>query len=526
MILLKWLLWGYLGYSALVAAFVVLCTAPAAAWRALGSIAAGLGPWRAQEPDPRILPPVPEESAHLSYWAGQLQTDVVSAVGAGAALLNTLLFGEWLGNDALNLLRGRWPSHRRGSNPFSRAGLVLTSPGFAVGALAGTFAAVAYLLAVLTCFAALLTLVCAGRGACVQALRGLERARLLARGVRMKCPYPGCYRPIPLPVHRCPGCNERHRSLHPGRFGVFVHVCVCGRRLNAAFPGRRPRESAECPYCARALPPSLGSARLVHIPIVGGTSSGKTMLMAAMLAGITSFERAGLLTANCATLDDRRQLQQLKSQLDTGGWVLGTTAAQPRAYMLEIGCGRRRRLLYLYDPHGGVYDDADAVRRQQYLAHADAVVLVADVLAVPDVRRRIDGAGAPYAVEARPSPESPKQTYDRLVGEFTEMSRRRDRTPVAAVVTKRDALDRLDHSIPRPRDPLDTWLAGVGLGDLVLGLGHDFGKVRYWAVSARAATGADALESEGRHAAAPLLWLLATTGLPVKSLLTDAGANP
>ncbi|MGH1553147.1 hypothetical protein ACRAWF_17500 [Streptomyces sp. L7] len=66
----------------------------------------------------------------------------------------------------------------------------------------------------------------------------------------------------------------------------------------------------------------------------------------------------------------------------------------------------------------------------------------------------------------------------------------------------------------------------MSLGDLVLGLRHNFGKVRYWAVSAAAATGAGALESEGRHAAQALLWLLGTTGLPVKSLLRDVGPRP
>ncbi|MFI9168616.1 hypothetical protein [Streptomyces lincolnensis] len=524
MIILKWLLVGWLGYNAAVAAAVVLHTAPVAAWRALTAIGARTGPWRAGAPDPRILPPVPEESAHLSYWAGQARTDVVTAVGQGAAVLNRLLFSDRLGSDARNLLRGRWPSSRRGSNAFSRAALALTSPGFAVGALAGTAAAVAYLVAVLVCFGALLAAVEAGRGACVLTLRELERLQLLTRGVRMRCPYPGCYRHITLPVYRCPGCREAHRELRPGRFGVFRHVCVCGRRLSACPPVRRPRDAAECPYCAGALPPSLGTIRMVQIPIVGGTSSGKTMLMAAMLAGLTSWERAGQLSATCATPDDRRQLQTLKSQLDTGGWVLGTTGPQPRAHMLEIGSGRRRRLLYLYDPNGGVYDDAAAVRAQQYLAQADAVVLVADVLAEPGVRREIGGADAQCAVDARPSPEGPKETYDRLVGELGSPGRRA-RTPVAVVATKRDALDRL-HSLPRPYDPLDGWLSDVGLGKLVLALGHDFGKVRYWAVSARAATGAGALENEGRHAAAPLLWLLGTTGLPVKALFTDAGAKP
>ncbi|XUL92333.1 TRAFAC clade GTPase domain-containing protein [Streptomyces galilaeus] len=525
MTVLKFLLLGYLFYGGAIASAVILYAFPAALSRALITIGVHLGPWRAGAADSRIRPPVAEESAHLSHWAGQVWTDTGTAVALGAAELNALLFTEWLGGDVRNLLHGRRPSHTRGQNAFTRTLLVLTGPGYAAGALAGTAAAVAYLLLVLSWFGLLLALVRGALGALALALRGLERARLLARGVRMQCPYPGCYGAVPLPVHRCPGCNEAHRSLHPGRFGVFVHVCVCGRRLSAALPGHRPREATECPHCARALPASLGTARLVHIPIVGGTSSGKTMLMAAMLAGITSWEREGRLTVTCALPEDRRRLQLLKSQVDSGGWVHGTPGRQPQAYMLEFTSGRSRRLLYLYDPHGGVFDNAATVRSQHYLAHADGIVFVTDVLAAPEVRRVIDGADAPCAVDARPSPEGPRQTYDHLVGEFGAMSGRRGRTPCAVVVTKRDALDRL-HSIPRPLGPLDQWLTEVSLGDLVLGLRHNFGKVRYWAVSAAAATGAGAPESEGRHAAQALLWLLGTTGLPVKSLLRDVGPRP
>ncbi|MGH1553146.1 hypothetical protein ACRAWF_17495 [Streptomyces sp. L7] len=148
-----------------------------------------------------------------------------------------------------------------------------------------------------------------------------------------------------------------------------MHVCVRGRRLSAVLLGHRPREATECPHCARALPASLGTARppaSSHTDRFGGTSSGKTMLMAAMLAGITSWEREGRLTVTCALPEDRRRLQLLKSQVDSGGWVHGTPGRQPQAYMLEFTSGRSRRLLYLYDPHGGVFDNAATVRSQHY----------------------------------------------------------------------------------------------------------------------------------------------------------------
>ncbi len=96
---------------------------------------------------------------------------------------------------------------------------------------------------------------------------------------------------------------------------------------------------------------------------------------------------------------------------------------------------------------------------------------------------------------------------------------------MAAVVTKRDVLDRLT-SLPVPGDgPIDDWLGDIGLGALVRALGHDFGAARYWAVSSHAATGTGPFESEQRRAAEPVLWLLAATGLRTGPLTGQAGGG-
>jgi hypothetical protein len=259
----------------------------------------------------------------------------------------------------------------------------------------------------------------------------------------------------------------------------------------------------------------------VHLPLVGGTSSGKTMLMAAMAAGLQAWSQRSGLTVEYATATDRREAAVLNQQLNQAGWAHATTGGQPRAFMLEIGYRRRRRLLYLYDPMGESLREAGVVREQQYLAHADGVILVADVLAEPVVRRALERADAQRAGDARPAAQGPWDTYQRLTGELAALTGRRHRIPVAAVVTKRDVLDQLV-SLPVPGSRIDGWLESIELGGLVRQLGHDFGAVRYWAVSARAATGAGALDSEQRRAAEAVLWLLARTGLRTGGLMAES----
>ncbi|TVZ80025.1 TRAFAC clade GTPase domain-containing protein [Streptomyces sp. BK340] len=493
--------------------------------RGVQAVWQGLGPWQAGRSDPRLAPVGSGEPAHLAYWRRQSWADAVSAGLAGMRAVRSAFTGPWLNRTVRNLFRGRRPSGVRARAPLYRLLLaVLIAPGTAAGALVGAALATLLLGAVLLLFALLLAVVWLGWAAGVPVLRGVERGRLLLRGIRVKCPHPGCYAPVPLALHRCPDCRSLHAELRPGRYGVLWHVCRCGHRLPASRLLGRGKLTALCPRCEQFLPPAAGTMRVVHTPLVGGTSSGKTMLMAAMVEGLHSWSRQGELRVEYATVDDQRTQTGLNQELNRTGWAHATTGGQPRAMMLTVARGRRRRLLYLYDPMGEQVSDAERVRAQQYLAHADGLVLVADVLADPRVRGRLGPADTERTDRARPSAQGPWETYQRLTGELAALTGRRSRMSVATVVTKRDVLDRLT-SLPAPGPRIDDWLADVGLGALVRALGHDFGAARYWAVSAHAATGTGPLESEQRRAAEPVLWLLAASGLRTGALTGSGGSG-
>ncbi|MEV0481121.1 hypothetical protein AB0I69_11015 [Streptomyces sp. NPDC050508] len=481
----------------------------------------GLGPWqpgRADQRVPRVAPGA--EPAHLSYYWRQLWVDAWSAAGFGIRVVWKEFSDPWVHRTVRNLFRGRHPSGRPGRAPINRFGyVVLVAPGTYLGALLGAVLATVLLGVSLAFFGLLVGLVWLGCATAVPVLRGVERGWALARGIRVKCPYPGCYRPVPLAVHRCPGCRASHGSLRPGRYGVLWHTCVCGHRLPTTRLAGRGKLTALCPHCERVLPEAVGTTRVVHTPLVGGTSSGKTMLMAAIVEGLHAWDRNGDLSVEYASADDRHAFNDLNQELNSTGWAHATTGGQPRALMLTVTRGRRRRLLYLYDPMGESVSDAERVRAQQYLKHADGIVLVADVLADSAVRRRLGPEDTERAGAARPSAQGPWETYQKLTGELNALTGRRKRLPVAAVVTKRDVLDQL-LKLPKPGARVDAWLEleEIGLGRLVRALGHDFKAARYWAVSARAATGTAPLEGEQLRAAEPVLWLLAASGMKTAAL--------
>ncbi|MFB6617286.1 hypothetical protein ACIGFK_26595 [Streptomyces sp. NPDC085524] len=491
---------------------------------ALGAAGRAFGPRERLTPDQRVVPYPGSEPAHRAYWAFQMWRDCGDAALFAARTVHYLLSRHWLGKVVRDrLLQGRsGRTGMRSDSGFGRTLRRLLAPGTALAAVLSAVLASALLLCIAAVFAVQLALVALAAVAAVAAGRVAERVWKLARGVRMKCPYPRCYRPFALAVHLCPGCGAAHRALRPGGFGAWRHVCRCGRALpTTVFTGRR-RLTAHCPHCDRPLPPAVGTTRVVHLPLVGGTSAGKTMLMAAVLEGLRSWSHQSSLKVEFASPEDLREANVLGRQLKDSGWTLKTQGGQPRALMLLVGRGFRRRLLYLYDPMGESLRDAVNTRLQGYLAHADGILFVADVLASPVVRRSLRAGDPGLAAAARPADLGPVETYAVLAGELQGLSGRRGRLAVATVVTKRDTLDRLT-TLPRPAEPVDDWLRGIGLDDLVRSIGHDFAAARYWTVSARAATGAGALGSEQLRAAEPVLWLLARSGLRVGSL---AAARP
>jgi Double-GTPase 2 len=497
--------------------------------------AGSLGPWQAGAADPRLPRVGPTgPAAHRAHWSRQMWLDAGHAAGAGLRAVRDRLLDRWLRDTALRLVRGRARVNR--AEPFSPLVplRIAVAPGTAVGAVLGALLAILFDGAVLLVLGLLLGLVWLLNTVAGAALRAADRGWVLVRGIRTACPHPGCYRPVPLAVHRCPGCGAGHRELRPGRYGTLWQVCACGQRLGTTRFLGRTRLAVECPWCDRPLPEAAHRLPVVHVPFVGATSSGKTMLMVAAVAGLQSLAARGDLSVEYATAADRGDAGALNQQLTQADWAHATTGGQPRAFMLKVGHRRRHRLLYLYDPMGESLRDSGTVREQHYLAHADGVVLVADVLAEPVVRRGLGPDDAGRATAARPASQSPTETYQRLTGELSSLTGRRRRIAVAAVVSKRDVLDQLG-SLPVPGVRIDDWLSGIGLGGLVRGLGHDFHSARYWAVSAYAATGTGALESEQRRAAEPLLWLLARSGLrtgvrtaepPQRTRTTDQQKGP
>jgi Double-GTPase 2 len=488
-------------------------------WTYLRTAQRVLVPRPAPADDPLIrLPPGGDaEPAYYSYYAGQVVADMRSVTtstwtAARRAVQSPAVRGlrRWL-------LTGR-PQPGLPVSRLEGQQLLFAAPaGIALGAAAvvGILAAFLVAAAIQLIHVVFLAIIAASLALAGLILRTVDALRLAVRKIHMKCPHPGCYARITRPYYRCSSGQHEHRRLQPGRYGIVWRTCACGERLPTLFVFKLHRINAWCPHCNRPVPSGLGSAPLIHIPMIGGTNVGKTALLTAIVDSLEWLAGKDELSVEFASDVSRKDYEAAKELLRSGNWPHATTAHVPHAFLLYVRQPHaRRRLVYLYDPRGEVFQKADSVREQEYLESAGGIIFVIDPFAVP-AARHLPAADEEVGQAARPSPDDPDKTYARVAGELRDvLGPRWRRTPVAVVATKLDAVEKAQ-ALPHPQDPGDTgavttWLSALGLTNLTLSLGLDFNQVRYWATSAYTSSGPPSAggETQRRNTAACLLWLL------------------
>lgn len=448
------------GFAVLLPIAVVLFALAFVGSTAIGIVAAARGLTRS--PRPALVPG--EDPAHPIYLAGPVLLDV-SRLGRTAV---QAVYGRLVAlpgptsRDSLFARLWRRQSLRNLEGP-----LILPPAGLAGGYALG-FVTVALLIALTTAVhAALAGLVVLTVRTTALTLRWFEITTLALRGVTTECGT--CQQRSVRPAFTC-GCGRVHHNLVPGGQGVFRRSCLCGRRLPTLLINGKRTLRADCGLCHAPLPVLAQSLPSVHLPVAGGTATGKSALTHAALA--------------------RLQHSPTSASVHT----------------LVLGHKHLRRLVHLYDAPGEVFESTEHLTAATFLALAGGIILVVDPFTLPAVSDRV----APHVpTELRPSRTDPKTVLDGVAETLSET--RGTAIPLAVVISKADALPTTCHPYTgvtadqsaRSR-AARQWLIDHGRVDLVNSAHNQFARVRYFVVSDRDAdTPAvqDAPES-------PVLWLL------------------
>ena len=263
----------------------------------------------------------------------------------------------------------------------------------------------------------------------------VEKAVIRVRSRHAKCPHAACHAPVPLPVFRCPECNEKHDRLIPGRCGVLVRTCKCGKgRLPTLFWLGKGRLASECPGCHKPLREELFGAD-VHIPIYGGPSAGKTMYMMAVTWEAVSNRRSAP-DVKARLIDKPTQYDRYwKPDFERGAVREKTAAPFPDAFLLSMRRGQGApAALYVYDPAGEAFRDTETIAGHNFLEYSDGVAILIDPLSLSSFAGRYTeelGKDVPSTTSGDPT-----STVNRIVNQLQRLGW--GKKPVALVLTKAD----------------------------------------------------------------------------------------
>jgi hypothetical protein len=343
------------------------------------------------------------------------------------------------------------------------------------------------------------------------ALRGAEyrrRSRVLARAACMHC-----FHVADWPAFRCPGCEQLHHDLTPGRLGLLFRRCQCGTHLPTLASRATWQVRAVCQRCELPLLAGTGAVKDIRIPVFGNVSAGKTRLIYASLRSLmVSAGRAGL----AVEFPDEDSKKQAKFGLDvitSGRETAKTSTNMPVTLTVRLGSGRTAELLHLFDAAGEDFDKARRPDGLRFLDDSQGLIYVLDPFSIEAVRRRLDGDSAPLAALAA---EDPQQAYTEVVGRLQDGGVPASRARIAVVVSKADLLRTAGLDPPVESAAIARWLRDVGAHNLAMAAERDFSEARFFTVASQ-----DIPPDEVGDPGAPVRWLLTAHGSQLPAVSSD-----
>lgn len=443
--------------------------------------------------------PLPPEPAFQLYILGQLKDDLEAALKRA--------WGEMLSFRA---------TCTRFADKYNKG---VTTP-LAWGVLAGGYIAplIGAALGLLVAAPVLIVagILIAGAWLLVWVLRVAEAARRRLRRTAYECPQD--HERFPLPVYVCPHCSAEHRSLVPGRWGIFRRECSCESvALPTTVLGGRQRVPQRCPS-GHPMSGLIGFAETLRIALVAGPSAGKTTYLAGAMLEFEEMASEKRLAVD--VLDESSAAySEVVGGLRQGRLPQKTQISGNPALVTEIQGDDRSRVLYAYDVAGENYQAADQVRNLRFLEVPSGLILLVDPLSIPRVAEEHAAELSEARDAVRPSPEEPMRVLERTLAALVEGGANPKDVPIAVAIGKTDAFG-IGAEIEKLRGTAGdaaprAWLDANGAGNFVRAVEGEFKDVRWFACSAlgRVPDAGDKSAFEPRGATEPLLWLLARRGV-------------
>lgn len=206
---------------------------------------------------------------------------------------------------------------------------------------------------------------------------------------------PSCQKRYSLPAYVCE-CGANHSRLVPSRYGIMKRKCECGRKLSTSFLNGRHKLPGKwlCPNCGYELN-SDGLQVDICIPVVGGTSSGKTCFINMALHAIESKAASDGLVYEYVHNDMLGDPYEENKSLIQQGYCPNKTDDQRLKYYQFYLTPKKvkvRNLISFCDVAGEAYESNDALKQQLGFRYASAFLMVVDPLSIKTYRESLDGS--------------------------------------------------------------------------------------------------------------------------------------
>lgn len=373
----------------------------------------------------------------------------------------------------------------------------------------------------------------------------IDRIYLHIHSVKTSCPYDQVRSVIPM--FECPQCGNKHARLVPGPYGIWHRRCSCGKKLPTTFLLGRSALKAFCPVCGNEL--AASDVQQFSLSVVGGTSSGKTVLLTAFYHNFLE-----ALDKNKQVYYDIPEIH--KDMFDNmKAWYNGAPCDATRlsdtsdmySIILNSSAFDVRKQFSLYDIAGEAFEDPTMARMlpQKQLRDSNGIVIVIDPLSAGDMRRNAEAEGDDTSNFSGAEASTIIANFVTYLNSVLTNSKitTRSQKPVAVVITKSDlaSVSReisyhriktlmnqnpgMFENFAHARNEISrNFLRDIGLHDAVAAIEANFTNVHYFPVSAIG----HAVNGEGydpEHVDEPFNWLISETEPALAEILDIQNPN-
>lgn len=272
-----------------------------------------------------------------------------------------------------------------------------------------------------------------------------ERGYLAIRSFFVACPH--CHHKALLPEYFCDDCGAIHAQLLPNTCGILHHHCLCGNKLPSTLFLNRGRLKARCPSCHEGIAREHVESQRIFVPVMGGPSVGKSaFLFSSIQRMIEQKETDVNFSAEPFDPVSKRVYRDVVNALEAGLPPEKTIEMMPRAFNLALRKkGRLEFLLYLYDPAGEAYQDANQLTFHGYNNYSSGMIFIIDPFSIPAVNKRYKTQLSSHHNDVRPSELPIGDALERLIvtleADFGLSKKGKIKKPLAIVFSKTDAFD-------------------------------------------------------------------------------------